>query len=197
MSELKCQVFLYGLHLPVVALTRNIVPVTEETRKIYGKERRNDSSLKDAFSSALSEMDLSPELADPLLQVASDGLPAAQVHIQSQPLDPQNLQPRDLFTGSRTIHRRIPKASRPQLAAALNQVIRDILAYNDISSWKKLMQFAGVCLQKQKKRAGRKSRSAASVVNGQLKNFLQGLVPESQDNSAGGAPAEKYWCGNR
>ena len=68
-SEQKCQVFLYGLHLPVGALTRNIVPVTEETRKIYGKERRNDSSLKDAFSSALSEMDLSPELADPLLEV--------------------------------------------------------------------------------------------------------------------------------
>ena len=105
MSELKCQVFLYSLHLPVVALTRNIVPVTEETRKIYGKERRNDSSLKDAFSSALSEMDLSPELADPLLEVASAGLPSAQVHNQSQPLDPQNLQPRDLLPGTRTIHR--------------------------------------------------------------------------------------------
>ena len=79
MSELKCQVFLYGLHLPVVALTRNIVPVTEETRKIYGKERRNDSSLKDAFSSALSEMDLSPELDDP-----SDGLDSLQLKSTSK-----------------------------------------------------------------------------------------------------------------
>ena len=106
------------LHLIVAALTRNIVPVTDESRKIYVKERRNDSHLKEVFSSALSEMDLSPELADPLLEVASAGLSAAQVHIQSQPLDPQNLQPRDLFISTRTLHR-IPKASRPQLAPAL------------------------------------------------------------------------------
>ena len=134
------------------------------------------------FSSALSEMDLSPELADPLLEVASAGLSAAQVHIQSQPLDPQNLQPRDLFISTRTLHR-IPKASRPQLAPALTQVIKDVLAYNDISSWKRLMQFAGICLQRPK-RAGKKSKSPASVVNGQLKNFLLGLVPENQDYSA-------------
>ena len=177
MSELKCQVFLYGLHLPVVALTRNIVPVTEETRKIYGKERRNDSSLKDAFSSALSEMDLSPELDDPLLQVASDGLPAAQVHIQSQPLDPQNLQPRDLFTGSRTIHRRIPKASRPQLAAALNQVIRDILAYNDISSWKKLMQFAGVCFTETEEEGWKKVKVCCLSCQRSIKKFPAGSSP--------------------
>ena len=181
-SEQKCQVFLYGLHLTVAALTRNIVPVTDESRKIYGKERRNDSHLKEVFSSALSEMDLSPELADPLLEVASAGLSAAQVHIQSQPLDPQNLQPRDLFIGTRTLHC-IPKASRPQLAPALTQVIKDVLAYNDISSWKRLMQFAGICLQRPK-RAGKKSKSPASVVNGQLKNFLLGLVPENQDYSA-------------
>ena len=128
-------------------------------------------------------MDLSPELADPLLEVASGGPLTAQVHIQSQPLDPQNLQPRDLFTGTRTIHR-IPKGSRPQLAAALTQIIRDILAYNDITSWKKLMQFAGACLQKQKRSGKKKSRSPASVVNGQLKSFLLGLVPENQDYSA-------------
>ena len=43
----------------------------------------------------------------------------------------------------------------------------------ELESWKK-----------QKKRAGKKSRSAASFVNSQLKNFQLGLVPESQDNSA-------------
>ena len=133
MGEARCQVFLYGLHLSVAVLTKNVVPVTDDSRRIYGKEKTRDSQLRDAFNSALSEMELKPELADPLLEVASDGLPGAQVHIQSQPLDPQNLKPRDLFTGTRTIHR-IPKGSRPQLAAAWTQVIRDVLAYNDITS---------------------------------------------------------------
>ena len=31
-SEQKCQVFLYGLHLPVAVMTKNVVPVTDESR---------------------------------------------------------------------------------------------------------------------------------------------------------------------
>ena len=46
-AERKCQVFLYGEHLPEHTKVENIAKLSESTRQQYGKERRRDSSFRD------------------------------------------------------------------------------------------------------------------------------------------------------
>ena len=69
--------------------------------------------------------------------------------------------------------KRIPKASRMQAATAYAQVIQEVIESNSEAAWKRLLMFPGVCFGRPK-RAGKKNRSLASVVNSQISDFREG-----------------------
>ena len=86
--------------------------------------------------------------------------------------------------------KRIPKASRTQAAIAYTDVIRAVTANPDNEeAWKKLFSFPGICFGKPK-RAGKKTKTLASVINGQLRGFQEGApLPENPGKGKGKPPS--------
>ena len=116
----KCQVFLYGLDIPVDARIHNIVKITDETREQYGKEKRRGSQYRDAFANALFELDSNPGKADYLLDIArgihtGSGSQDTPGNHQSPTDEP--VQPFELLNQVPTISH-VPKASRVQCGKA-------------------------------------------------------------------------------
>ena len=110
----KCQVFLYGLRQTASVLISNLVKITDESRDYYGKARRRDSHLKDAFAAGMTELDMSPEIADQLMVlVTPDPQPTSQPsqQVRAPVMDEQvEVLPFELLLKKNTVPR-VPQGS--------------------------------------------------------------------------------------
>ena len=68
--------------------------------------------------------------------------------------------------------KRIPKASRVQAAKLLTQLLNKVTAENSKPAWERLMHFASRCFL-HPNRGGIKSRSLATVINCQIRDFAE------------------------
>ena len=117
----KCQVFLYGLRLQVHVKFDKVVKITDETWAKYGKERRSNSSLREDFAKALFEVDCMPELADPLMEIASGVRDTASHPSRVDNNRPESeINPREFLVDTVTL-KRVQKGSRPQASKALHK----------------------------------------------------------------------------
>ena len=67
-------------------------------------------------------------------------------------------------------------ASRIQAAKLLTEILQKVVMENSLAAWQRLFNFARGCFMKPK-RAGEKSKSLASVVERQIKDFAKNDVP--------------------
>ena len=123
--------------------------MNEETRKIYGKPKRNGSQWKEVFAAAINEMDLNPDLPVDLFGV---GATRAQADQQT----PHGTPAFSFEPAPASILKRVPKGSRNQACSALTQTIRAVLNDNDDSAWCRLLEFSSRCFGKPR-RGGKKS----------------------------------------
>ena len=73
--------------------------------------------------------------------------------------------------------KRVPKASRIQAAKALTEALEQVEIKNSLTAWQCLFDFARQCLSKPS-RGGKKSKSLATVVNKQIKDFAEHKLAE-------------------
>ena len=81
------------------------------------------------------------------------------------------------FNREGAVIKRVPKASRIQAAKLLTEILQKVVMENSLAAWQQLFNFARSCFMKPK-RAGKKSKSLASVINRQIKDFTDNdIVP--------------------
>ncbi|KAG1702407.1 Retrotransposable element SLACS protein [Nymphon striatum] len=85
---------------------------------------------------------------------------------------PENCEP-DILNFSRkgSVLKRVPKASRIQAAKLLTDLINKVLVDNSTNAWENVFRFARGCFSNPN-RGGRNSKSLATVVNHQIRNFM-------------------------
>ena len=81
------------------------------------------------------------------------------------------------FNREGAVIKRVPKASRIHVAKLLTEILQKVVMENSLAAWQRLFNFARSCFIKPK-RASKKSKSLASVVNRQIKDFVENdIVP--------------------
>ena len=151
----KYEVFLYGLNESAQIKTNNIVLLNEESMETLGKPKTSRSKWKDAFSSAMLELQANPDL--PMLEIGPNNNPILPEAPDDLTSDDSPNRPFEFLTGRATV-KRVPKASRDRAAAALTETLVQVLAApNDLEAWRGLLQFAGICFGKPK-RGGKKGK---------------------------------------
>ena len=177
----KYHVLLYGLNDTVQTRQNNLILLTEESMETHGRPRRRNSQWRDVFGAAILELQTNPDSPLPELDVNNPTPPAALRDIIS-------IEPFEFLAGTATV-KRVPKASRFQAAAALTEVLQNVLAApDDREAWRKLLEFASTCFGKPK-RGGRKAKSLASVINSQIRDFQSGRHSnESSQRDSGKIP---------
>ena len=81
------------------------------------------------------------------------------------------------FNREGAVIKRVPKAFRIQAAKLLTEILQKVVMENSLAAWQRLFNFARSCFMKPK-RAGKKSKFLASVVNRQIKDFAEiDIVP--------------------